>query len=179
MIGLLVGEVAMVRPDRAIILCGGVGYEVFLVDTDLLAGQQTKLWIHDLVREDRRELYGFIDADSKTFFEQLIDIDGVGHKLAIKIMRGKSVDDIRRHVISGDIAFLTSLSGVGLKTAQKIVLELKGVLIDEKNAPSTRTDIVEALKSLGYKEADLRGALDDLPEGTEAGLREALKRLGK
>jgi Holliday junction DNA helicase RuvA len=180
MIGMLTGEVRFVNLNSIILDIGGVGYLVYKVGFNPLIGQRVTVWIHDLVREDRRELYGFLDQTTKDLFEQIIEINGVGHKLAQKILEAHSADELRRHIIAGDLAFLTSLSGVGKKTAQKIILELKGVLVAETEESLADQDVVEALTSLGYKKQDLAQIIKHLDQGsTEDKIRQALKMLSK
>lgn len=180
MIGMLTGEVKYANQNSLIIEINGIGYSVFTVGIRALVGQNITIWIHDLVREDRRELYGFQDLETKDLFEQMIDINGVGHKLAQKILDSHSADDLKKHIIAGDLAFLTSLSGVGKKTAQKIILELKGVIVTENENQEIDSDVIDALTSLGYRKQDLNPVLKHLTEkSTEARIREALKMLSK
>lgn len=180
MIGMLTGEVKYANQNSFIIEINGIGYSVFSVGIRTVVGQNITVWIHDLVREDRRELYGFQDLETKDLFEQMIDINGVGHKLAQKILDSHSADDLKKHIIAGDLAFLTSLSGVGKKTAQKIILELKGVIVTENEDQFIDDEVVDALTSLGYRKQDLSPILKHLTEkSTESRIREALKLLSK
>lgn len=180
MIGYLKGRVIHVDAAGAVVLCGQVGYTVFPVGCFFEKENEVEVWIHDVVREDRRDLYGFIDLETKTFFEQLICIDGVGQKLAQRILNSTSPALLRQHILEGNIVFLTTLSGVGKKTAQKIILEMKGVLVEEgQGQQSVSQDVIDGLRSLGYSLNDLKPHLQDLPEDTEKALKEALRRLAK
>lgn len=179
MIRFLEGDVMDISEDGAVIFAAGIGYAVAPVGMQLLRDQHVRLWIHDLVREDRRELYGFESKDTLEVFEKLIEISGIGHKLAQKMLSTHKPEEIIRRIVAEDIAFLTSLPGIGKKTAQKIILELKGVLVqDEAPIQEVDTDVIDALVSLGYPKKD---ALDVLPalEGssTEGKIRHALQLL--
>lgn len=180
MIGYLTGRVIHVDSEGAVVLCGQVGYTVFPVGCLFEKGSEVEVWIHDVVREDRRDLFGFLDLETKVLFEQLITIDGVGQKLAQRILNSTSPTILRQHILEGNIVFLTSLSGVGKKTAQKIILEMKGVLVEEgQGQQSVSQDVVDGLRSLGYSLQDLRPHLQELPQDTEAALKEVLRRLAK
>lgn len=180
MIGYLKGRVIALDAAGVVVLCGSVGYTVFPVGCLLEKGEDVELWIHDVVREDRRDLYGFIDTETKLLFEQLITIDGVGQKLAQRVLNSTNATALRRHILDGNIEFLTSLSGVGKKTAQKIILEMKGILVED-SAPqgSVAQEVIEGLKSLGYTMQDLKPYLVDLPQDTEGAIKEVLKRFAK
>lgn len=180
MIGMLTGKVVHIDLNYLILDISGVGYKVYKVGINTSVNQEISLWIHDLVREDRRELYGFSNLATKDLFEQIIEINGVGHKLAQKILESHSADDLKKHIIAGDLAFLTSLSGVGKKTAQKIILELKGVLVTEDDSDTTDQDVIDALTSLGYRKQDISPIIKHLSaEKTEERIREALRLLSK
>lgn len=164
--------------DWVLLRVGDVGYRVFLVGFNALNEEQLDLFIYDHVREDRRELYGFKDEQMMTLFERLIDISGVGTKLAQKILSVGSSEEISSKIVAGDLTFLTSISGVGKKTAQKIILELKGVLVQEE-VSTTDEDAVAALMSLGYSRQDALSVLDHVEAGsTEERIRKALNALG-
>ncbi|MFH1631806.1 MAG: Holliday junction branch migration protein RuvA [bacterium] len=179
MIAYLNGIVRSATPGKLILLVGGVGYEVYSVGFDAIVEDALELYIHDYVREDRRELYGFTDTGMKELFEKLIDISGVGTKLAQKILSVGSRDEIADRILKGDLGFLTSISGVGTKTAQKIILELKGVLVQEEDQIED-TDTLEALMSLGYSRKDCVHIIREVTGDTvEDRIRAALKMLGK
>ena len=173
------GTVIHVTADSAVVLCGHVGYRIFPVGCLVEMNADVRVWIYDVVREDRRDLYGFLDLETKNLFEQLIDIDGVGHKLAQKILNSVSSESLREHIVRGDIVFLTSLSGVGKKTAQKIILEMKGVLVEDVSGSGggVSQEVMDGLRSLGYSLKDVQGYLEDLPDDTEKALKEVLRRI--
>ncbi len=163
----------------------GVGY-VVRVSVPTLAllkvGEQTFLYIHDHIREDAHELFGFLSVADLALFDQLLGISGVGPKVAMTILSIGSADTVRRAIMNGDLATLTSVPGVGKKTAQKIVLELKGQLIEGEQGSSIDKDVIEALESLGYSAQQAREALKQISSEiveTPARVREALRLLSK
>ena len=178
MIGYLEGIVRKVEPDSLLILVGGVGYDVHYVDINPVVEEQLELWIVDIVREDRRDLYGFGDIRMKALFEALINISGVGPKLAQKILRAGNFEMMQKKLLDGDIEGLTAIAGVGKKTAQKIILELKGVLVSEEPVSPQDNDTLEALLMLGYSQKEGLFALKQLTKNSpEERIKEALKYL--
>lgn len=183
MIGSLRGKVIEVLGSAVLIEAAGVGYLVRVPVTALASfrvGEETFVYTHDLVREDARELFGFAKRNELELFDQLLGVSGVGPKVALAIMSGGSADTVRRHILAGDLDALTSTPGVGRKTAQKIVLELKGALVEgDEGAPQDR-ETREALESLGYSPQAAREALKSVsPDVVDvaARVREALKYL--
>lgn len=181
MLAFLEGTIATREPDGVVLFVAGVGYRVFTTGDVGSQGEVVRLHLSEVIREDRYDLYGFRTRDELMFFERLIGIDGVGPKMALKILSAGNESTLRSRIGAGDIGFLTGISGVGKKTAQKIVLELKGVLVDDAAAASGEdVDVVEALLGLGYNRSDIVGILPhvvgDRPEDR---VRHALKLLGK
>ncbi|MBU1126680.1 Holliday junction branch migration protein RuvA [Patescibacteria group bacterium] len=178
MIGFLSGQVIFSGGNWVILRVNDVGYRVYCVGFSAIKDNQVEVFIHDHIREDRRELYGFLEFKMLELFERLIDISGVGTKLAQKILSVGTSDDISQKIIAGDLSFLTSISGVGTKTAQKIILEMKGVLVAEEDV-QIDNDAIEALMSLGYSRQDCLEVLKLVDEeDTEARIRKALNLLG-
>jgi holliday junction DNA helicase RuvA len=172
MIGLLRGRLLEKRPNQVILDVGGVGYLVavplstFAALGDLHA--EVTLLIHTHVREDTLALYGFLSAREKHFFELLLGASGVGPSLALKILSGMNVEELVPAIRTGDLAGLTKIPGVGRKTAERMVVELKdkleAVAIEtEKPAPSSpagvEADVKSALLNLGYDERTAEAAL--------------------
>lgn len=163
----------------------GVGYQVYVpssVLSNIAWDEDTFLYIHDHPREDNHDLFGFTSATDLRFFEQLLGISGVGPKVAMTIMSIGAVETVRRAIMSGDLTTLTSVSGVGKKTAQKIILELKGQLVDTDDASDVDHDVIEGLKALGYSAVQARDALKHVPlETTATGerIRQALRILAQ
>jgi Holliday junction DNA helicase RuvA len=163
MIGQLRGRLAEKRPNQVLVDVGGVGYlvQVPLSTYGALGELHTEvtLLIHTHVREDALALYGFVSAREKHFFEMLLSASGVGPTLALKILSGMSVEELVPAIRGSDLARLTRIPGVGRKTAERMVVELKDKLEalaveTEKPAPSSpagiEADVVSALENLGY-----------------------------
>lgn len=191
MIGKLTGTIAF-RGDRFIVLeAGPVGYKVFITLECLRTlpreGEaQASLWIHTVVREDALDLYGFEERAELDLFEKLIGISGVGPRSALSVLSVAPVEMLRKAIGSGDTTYLTKVSGIGRKTAEKIVLELKESLGyregDEHNKElAEEIDALEALEALGYSQRDARDALKKVSPDfgdISARIKEALKLLG-
>lgn len=157
----------------------GVAYQVYvsgLVLNEWMVGQAVTVWTHEVTREDRRELYGFLSPDALAFFWKLIEVNGVGPRLAQKILGSGSWESVRDAIVRGDVSVLTAIPGVGKKTGQKIVLELKGTLVDAQGEEG-EDELVDVLRGLGYAVAEARslasGVAKDL--SMEERLREALR----
>jgi Holliday junction DNA helicase RuvA len=186
MIGRLEGRLERVDPGTVLVDVGGVGYRVattLRAYQDLGDGARAALWIHTQVREDVIVLYGFPDRDELAAFEKLIAVAGVGPRIALGVLSAVTPAELRRVVERGDSARLQGCPGVGRKTAERILLELKdrlGPLPAEAGDP--RGDAASALVNLGYTQRDATRAVDaawaEAP-GVEVGelLRLALQRL--
>lgn len=183
MIGSLRGTILEVHPSVLLMEVQGIGYLVktsVSLLTTLEAGEERLLYIHDHIREDAHDLYGFISREEMSFFEKLISISGVGPKVALTIMSAGSLETVRRAIMASDVSTLTSVPGVGTKTAQKIILELKGQLVEDQGASSADREVIEALVALGYSAAQAREAVRELDVAivdTSARVREALRYL--
>ena len=188
MIGRLRGEIAEKAADSVLIDVGGVGYEVAVTPTTVAAlpgvGQLGVLHTHLHVREDLMALYGFVSADERNIFQTLIGVSGVGPKLALAVLGTFGPDDLRNIVVAEDVAALTAVPGIGQRSAQKLLLELRPKL-DLPDSPlqasGTLAEVREALEALGYQATEIRDVLRDLsPDaGVEEGLRSALQELGR
>lgn len=181
MLAYLEGKIAAQDLDSVIVAVGGIGYRVAISRALGEVGDSVRVFLYEVIREDRYDLYGFASRDELAMFEKLLTIDGVGPKMAQKILAAGTLDTVRTKIQSGDLAFLTSISGVGKKTAQKIILELKGVLVgDEVAANPVDMDVVDALQGLGYSKADIDPILSHLHgDNAEARIKAALQMLGK
>lgn len=185
MIGSLRGLVLEYSANTVLLELNGVGYRVLVpssVLTLLRTGEEVFFYIHDHIREDAHDLYGFLSLEDLTLFDQLLAISGVGPKVAMTILGVGSADTVRRAIMSGDLDALTSVPGVGKKTAQKIILELKGQLVDSSTASPIDQEVLQALQGLGYPVAQAREAVKALsPElaTTSDRIREALRSLAK
>ena len=187
MIGYLEGMVKAVRGAYCIVSAGGVGYKVAATKDalrELREGETASLWIHTAVREDALDLFGFIEEKDLEFFELLLMVSGIGPKSALGILNIAPADTLRSAIAAGNDSYLTNVSGIGKKTAQKILFELKDKVAKTAIDPSMRSDedAVEAMKALGYSLQEARDALKYVPStitGSQARLREALRLLGR
>jgi len=181
MISYLKGTILSKGKDAVIVVIDNIGYEVSApapVLEKLQVGQERELFTHEYLRENTRELYGFSTRDELQLFHDLMKVSGVGPKSALNVM-SLGAAKIRDAINKGDAGVLGSVSGVGKKTAQKIVLELKGVLTDP-DAVSADADAVDALRRLGYSAREASEALDGVAgETVEEKIKTALKILGK
>ena len=186
MIGRIEGAIIETNAEYALIDTGNIGYIVFSTPDTLGKIGKTKtasLWTHLVVRENAMDLYGFLEKDELELFELLLSVSGIGPKSALGILSIATVETLRSAVAEENSAYLTKVSGIGRKTAQKIVIELKDKLGAgiEGVALKGDEDALEALVSMGYSLGEARKALRDLPaevEGSNDRLREALKLLG-
>jgi holliday junction DNA helicase RuvA len=173
-IARLRGKLTEKEPARVVIDVGGVGYEVFIPTTTFAAmpnaGTEVSLDIHTHVREDALTLYGFSSRQERRVFERLISISGIGPKLAVTILSGGSVEGLVGAIRRGDLARLTSIPGVGKKTAERIVVELKDKLqefTEEPAKPVVETDVLSALENLGYSRPMAEAAVRRAANGDE------------
>ncbi len=186
MIGHIEGDVFVKRAGFAILSVGGVGYKIAATRealSSLKAGETAALWTHLAVREDALDLYGFRTEDELRFFELLLTVSGVGPKSALAILDLAPVETLRSAIAQGNTQYLTKVSGIGRKTAGKIVFELRekvGASLADV-ALQGDEDALEAMQSLGYSLHEARDALRKVPREVTGGserLRAALKILG-
>ena len=193
MIGHLEGKIIFKGERYVILSAGGVGYKIFVsAGTQKEFGSPSfakategtaRLWTHLHVREDAMELYGFLHQAELEFFEMLISISGIGPKSALGVLALAPVDTLKRAISTGDTSYLTKVSGIGRKTAEKIVLELKdkmgfGKAIFAGEELKEDADILDALVSLGYSQKEAREMIQQIPrdiKGRDKRLKEALK----
>jgi Holliday junction DNA helicase RuvA len=192
------GRILEKQPHRVIVDAGGVGYDVFVPLSTFYrlgdAGTETVLRIHTHVREDILALYGFATRLEQDLFERLLSISGIGPKVALSVLSGVEPPELMRAIQSADVARLTSIPGIGKKTAERILLELKdrlprAAVVEEaggEQAPpvSLRDDVLSALVNLGYHrplaERAVDAAVKSVPGGDfERTLRHALRELAR
>ena len=189
MIAHLSGTVLRKDAESIVIGTGGIGYRVHalesLLDT-VSTGEEISLHTHLAVREDSMNLYGFADESELNFFELLLAVPGIGPKSALGVLSIANPDILARAITSRDTSYLTKVSGIGRKTAEKIILELRDKVDALRRGESgplhQDSDVVEALRSLGYSRSEAREALKKVPEeasGTSVRIKEALKYLGR
>ncbi|RJO62032.1 Holliday junction branch migration protein RuvA [candidate division WS5 bacterium] len=188
MIASLRGKVVQKRADSLVVEMNGVGYKVICpvsVLEQASVSEEIFLNTYTHVREDILALYGFLTADDLALFELLIGVSGVGPKAAVNILSAASSEKIRASIQKQDPGILYSVSGIGKKTAEKIVVELKNKLgaDDSLYAPSSETDdLYQALTDLGFKAQEISAAVSKIPdslETTEEKLKFALKEIKK
>ena len=189
MIAKIKGKIAFLRDHYAVVDVAGVGYKIFVTDFAMgkIAGKdEIELFTHTYVREDILALYGFLTMDELGMFELLISISGIGPKAAIGILTIAEPKTIRTAIISGDSSILTRVSGVGKKTAERVILELSNKIAElpgeDQGMARADSEAIEALASLGYSVSQAREALKAVPESVKdvsERVRAALKSLGK
>ncbi len=190
MISYIRGKVISQNERSLVIDVGGLGYQIATTPETLgraRIGEEFTLNTYLAVREDALDLYGFLSLEERDFFLLLLLVSGIGPKSALSILSITSIDTLKKAIGTGDTSYLTKVSGIGRKTAEKIVLELRDKLragVDMKETPGAlraESDVLEALKAIGYSQNEARDALKAIaPEitDTNARIKEALKILG-
>jgi holliday junction DNA helicase RuvA len=191
MIARLNGLLIEKSPPLIIVDCNGVGYEVEVPMSTFYnlpeVGQKVQLLTHFVVREDAQLLYGFGSEQEKNTFKQLLKVNGIGAKSALSILSGVSVDDLVHAVSQQEVGMLTRIPGIGKKTAERLLLELKdkftvtGSSTAQPQAKSATHDILNALVALGYNEREASAAVKLLDKDVSVtdGIKQALKSLSK
>jgi len=191
MIARISGTLLEKTPPTLCIDVGGVGYEIDVPMSTLYhlpdTGQPVTLYTHLLVREDAQLLYGFSSLQERAAFRALIKVSGVGARIALAVLSGMRVEELASAVMHQESGLLTRVPGIGKKTAERLLLELRGKLGGTPNTTpgsvtsSARGDITHALLSLGYSNGEVQAALKTLPESVEVseGIRLALKALAR
>ncbi len=192
MIGRIAGILLEKLPPQIVVDVAGVGYEVDVPMSTFYnlpaTGEKVSLITHFVVREDAQQLFGFLTQKERAAFRELIKISGVGPKLALSVLSGLSVDDLASAITLQDSGRLIKVPGIGKKTAERLLLELKGKLADALPqagggmvAASVANDALNALLALGYSDKEALPALKQLPEGLslEDSIRQALKLLAR
>ena len=190
MIGRLTGILLEKNPPQVLLDVHGVGYEVDVPMSTFYNlpgnGEKVTLLTHFIVREDGQFLYGFASESERYAFRQLIKISGVGARMALAVLSGLSVGDLAQAIARQESGRLTKIPGIGKKTAESLLLELKGKLADALPSAAfavedSQHDILNALLALGYNDREASAAMKQLPAGlsTSDGIRQALKLLSK
>lgn len=192
MIGKLTGSWGGAEDGIGLIEVGGVGYAVRVPFYTLTTkvGTLVSLYIHTAVREDAIDLYGFATAEELSFFKQLTSVSGVGPKTALGVLNVSDIKSLKRSIAAGDASALTKVFGIGKKSAERIVVELRDKLaLEQSGKPSDLSafagddgEVIEALMALGYKAEESRAALRAIGQEGSGNIKErlgaALKRLG-
>lgn len=190
MLAYINGTIIEQTPDSVVVDVNGLGYRVYTTPTTALSLEaHTKVTLYTcfVVREHLHALYGFSSREEADFFEMLISVSGIGPRSAIAILSLADVSTLKAATASGDISYLTKVSGIGKKSAEKIVIELRDKIggTDAQYSESIlkeETDILDALRTLGYSTAEAREALKHVPQDIEESserLKHALRALGK
>lgn len=191
MIGSINGKLILKADKFVIIETNGVGYKINVspdtitkfINTKNITNDTVFVWTHLHVREDALDLYGFIEKEELDFFEMLISVSGIGPKGALTILGVASIETLKKAISSNDTSYLTKISGIGRKTAEKIIIELRDKVgkNDTDTNMQNELDALEALKSLGYSQNEARDALKKIPGEMDINIKikEALKMLGK
>ena len=187
MIGRITGRLVGKHPPQVVVDVGGLAYEVDVPMSTFYSlpatGEAVTLHTHLVVREDAHLLYGFATLDERTAFRRLIRISGIGARTALSVLSGLSVGDLADAVARQESGRLVKVPGIGKKTAERLLLELKGKL-DEVSAPAAHApsaDVLNALVALGYSEKEAQAAVRDIPPGLPVAeaIRTALKALAR
>lgn len=193
MIGRLSGALLEKNPPQVLVDVGGVGYEVEVPMSTFYnlpeTGGKVTLLTQFVVREDAQLLYGFLTAKERDAFRQLVKVSGIGAKSALGILSGLSVDDLAHAIAAQDVAQLVRIPGIGKKTAERLLLELRdklstsgtAAILSSGQPPAAGHDVLNALLALGYNEREALAAIKQLPAGASVsdGIRHALKILSK
>lgn len=195
MIGRISGILAEKNPPQILVDVGGVGYEIDVPMSSFynlpIIGDKVTLLTEFIVREDAQLLFGFLTHDERITFRQLLKVSGVGARTALAVLSGMSVADLAHAVAMQEVGRLTKVPGIGKKTAERLLLELKDKLPKAPGlaaggsapvyVPNVSGDILNALMALGYNEREALGAMKGLPDDVTVsdGIRQALKLLGK
>jgi Holliday junction DNA helicase RuvA len=191
MIGRLSGTLAAKSPPQILVDVHGVGYELDVPMSSFYnlpaLGAAVTLLTHFVVREDAQLLYGFLTERERATFRELVKISGVGPRTALSILSGLSTAELAQAVTAQDAGRLVKVPGIGKKTAERLLLELRGRLGPDLGQPAaeavsdSQADIVQALLALGYNERDAKAALKALPPevGVAEGIKLALKSLSR
>jgi len=191
MIATLTGTVSEKIAASVVIDVQGVGYGILVTNEDfglLVTGNIAKVYIHEHIRENSHDLFGFVNLDTMQLFEQLLDVNGVGPKMALSVLSVGSANEVRRAIAGGDTKFIQQASGVGKRVAERIVVDLKDKVglagVDLATTGMLQSDsllrqdeAVEALVALGYSPQDAAAALAHVPADlpTEDRIKQALK----
>ncbi len=189
MIAKISGKIEYIRENYVVVEVGGIGYKIYLTSYSLgkISGQESvSFFTYTYVREDALALYGFLSLEELGMFELLISISGIGPKAALGILTIATPKTIKTAILNEDSSILTKVSGIGKKTAERVILELQNkvgdISNDDKDEAVADSDAIEALMTMGYNITEAREALKLVPKSTKdisQKIRLALKSLGK
>jgi Holliday junction DNA helicase RuvA len=189
MIATLLGKIDFIGNGYIILEVSGIGYKIFVNPVTIgkiKKGEKKKFFVHQYIRESQMDLYGFLSIEELELFELLLTVSGVGPKAGLIILTKSKPSEIKSAIIEGDLDIFTSVSGVGRKTATRIILDLKGkISADDLNVIISGGDfeeIIDALKNLGYQAQEVKKVLSNLPNDIkkpEEKIKWALQNLSK
>ena len=190
MISYLKGTIQYVGQNYIEVLVNGLGYKVFVTESFLNSakvGKEIEVFTHQHVREDVLDLFGFDNREQMELFEKLIGVSGIGPKTALGVLSAATIEEIETAVINDDVSVLTKVSGIGAKTAERIVLELKSKYkgkvapVSKGGKASDDADVIDGLVGLGYALDQARSALRQVEKnlGTDEKIKSCLKLLGR
>lgn len=182
MYAYIIGMIKEVTPNHIVLDNNGIGYLITVPNPYLYHLEtNTKIYLYHHVREDFIGLYGFNSNESRNLFLKLISVKGIGPKTALSILATDQIDEVILAIENSDAKFLSKFPGIGLKSSQQIILDLKGKLVDEDTliAVSEKNDAEEALLALGYKKAEIKRALKNIDSNitVEEMIKQALKNI--
>lgn len=191
MISYLKGQISYINENQIEVIVSNIGYKVFVIG-DLLnnikVGDEIEIYTYQDVKENALDLYGFDSREKLSLFEKLISVSGIGPKTGLNVLQLATVDEIESAIIRGDASILTKVSGIGKKTAERIVLELKNKFskssepLAQEKSQSEDADVIDGLIGLGYSVEDAREAFREIdPElkGSDEKIKACLKILSK
>lgn len=164
------GQIVDINPTYIVIDVSGVGYRLLFANPyKLNLGETTKIYVEQIIRENEQSLYGFSKIEDKVFFQKLISVSGIGPKSALAILAASDAEGLSQAIQSADLEYLQSFPGIGKKTAQQIILDLKGKLDSsnkpfESNTNNQLNDAIAALSALGYNKKDIARIEDKIKE---------------
>ncbi len=178
------GTIKEIKPSYLVIENQGIGYLIISPNPyNYHIGDATKIYTHHYVREDINNLYGFSSLESKELFIRLIGVSGIGPKSALSILATDAISDIVIAIEEGNAKYLTKFPGIGIKSAQQIILDLKGKLVDtdDELIPTHKNDVEDALSALGYSKIEVRKVMKkiDQDQSVEKMIKQALQLLLK
>ena len=186
MIATIRGKILQKNPPQVVVECGGLGYEIDVPMSTFYnlpnIGEEVFLETVMIVREDAQLLYGFLTAQEKSVFRQLLKV-GIGPRISLAMLSSMSAEDIGNAIANNEVGLLTMVPGIGKKTAERLVLELKDkmVVTSVPTVSSVQTEVIQALVALGFSEREARGAAKNVPADADAseGIRLCLRQLAQ
>ncbi len=176
------GLVEIIESNYIVLENNGIGYEIYTPNPySFNLGKEYKVFIYEYIREDEHTLYGFKESEEKDLFLKLIDVKGLGPKMALPMLALGSIEGIEDAIEKGNILYLKKFPKIGDKVARQIILDLKGKLVSNTTVVEDNSELTEALKSLGYKASDINKVIPNIDKSKNIGdqIKEALRLMLK